>query len=102
MVFNLRNDKENPLVLKRVIGLPGETVKIKGGMASICGTDWADTFGNNDDVRNPGTAKDNYTIVLSTDEIFVLGDNRGRSFDSRMFGPVKKSEVKYIDPWVIK
>lgn len=102
VLFALRQGEETIIVLKRVIGLPGETVKIAGGMAAIAGAGWVDSFGRNDDLRNADAARDNYAITLASDEIFVLGDNRGRSIDSRMFGPVKLSDVRYYGPYVVK
>lgn len=73
--------------IKRVIGLPGETVEIKNGKVYI-----------NDQVISEnyleyGITYPNLKVVLRDDEYFVLGDNRVDSLDSRVFGVVKKDEI---------
>ena len=71
-------------IIKRVIGLPGETVEIIEGRVYINGEPIEDDFYlfNEDDNFGP--------IVISENSYFVLGDNRGYSIDSRYW---EKSEV---------
>lgn len=73
--------------VKRVIGLPGETVQIIGSDIYINGVLLEENYGKTK-ITNPGLAKK--PITLSGDEIFVLGDNREVSLDSRYeeVGPV--------------
>lgn len=73
--------------VKRVIGLPGETVQIIGSDIYINSKLLEENYGKNE-ITNAGIAKD--PITLSDDEIFVLGDNREVSLDSRYpeVGPV--------------
>ncbi|MGB9598557.1 MAG: signal peptidase I [Minisyncoccales bacterium] len=73
--------------IKRVIGLPGETVEVKDGNIFINGKILKEDYLNN--VLTFPTAK----ISLGPDEYFVLGDNRDSSLDSRVFGPLKR---KYL------
>jgi signal peptidase I len=79
-------DMRDPLI-KRVIGLPGETIEIRDGHVYIDGRVLEEpyveqlTFGN----VSPR--------VISPDHVFVLGDNRGASNDSRSFGEVALSNV---------
>ena len=66
--------------LKRVIGLPGETVQIVNGYVSINGEPLAEDE-SYDKIADPGLADGE--ITLGNDEFFVLGDNRNNSEDSR-------------------
>lgn len=79
-------------IIKRIIGLPGETVEIKGGNVFINGAVIADKYGKG---HTSPIDIVNKKIELKEDEFFVLGDNRENSGDSRyeIIGPVKKKEV---------
>lgn len=77
--------KDGGYIVKRVIGLPGETVRCKNNQIYINGLPIEDEFAElTDGFRE---------ITLGYDEIFVLGDNRIKSFDSRHYGPFKLSQV---------
>lgn len=86
-IIVLDEEKDNEKIIKRVIGLPGETVAIKKGKIYI-----------NDKVIDDeyayGETSDYDKVTLADDEYFILGDNRLISKDSRYFGPIKKSEIK--------
>jgi len=74
--------------IKRIVGLPGETVGIENGKVLI----------NNQVLREPYLESSVKTLgdttrVLQSDEYFVLGDNRSVSSDSRAWGPVPRSFV---------
>ncbi|MCR4901476.1 MAG: signal peptidase I [Butyrivibrio sp.] len=84
---------DEPCFIKRIIGLPGETVQIDtNGTIYINGEVLEEGYGA-EIIQDPGRAID--PIVLGEDEYFVLGDNRNHSMDGRDYsvGNVKKSTI---------
>ena len=67
--------------IKRIIGLPGETVQIKDGKVFINGNELSDDVYGNELINDPGLAAN--PVSLGSNEYFVLGDNRNSSIDSR-------------------
>lgn len=92
VVFQKYNGTKNKTYIKRVIGLPGESVQIIGSTIYINGKPIEENYGK-DPITDAGIAGDG--IILGKDEFFVLGDNRAVSIDSRdsRVGIVKKSEL---------
>ena len=78
VVFERDNEK---YYIKRIIGLPGETVQIYDGVIYINNTPLDDPYGYEDYIIDPGLAEE--PIELGENEYFVLGDNRNVSRDSR-------------------
>jgi len=75
--------------IKRVIGLPNETVDIKGNTVTITNATHPNGFQLSEPfVTNPANNDTHYT--LGNNEYFVMGDNRIASSDSRYWGPVTK------------
>lgn len=78
--------------IKRIIGLPGETVNVDRGRTSITKADGSTIILNETYV----VAEDaTYTVTtnLGDDEFFVMGDNRPRSSDSRVWGALPRHDV---------
>ena len=75
------------IYLKRVIGLPGDTVALAHGAVSIDGRPLAEPYAPQRD------GSDVSPQVVPPDSLYVLGDNRGDSDDSRSFGPVPVASV---------
>lgn len=86
VVLHLPNQSRE-LLIKRVIALPGETIEVKEGGVYINGERLAEPYLNFETRGSYGP------LVIPADHIFVMGDNRGASNDSRSFGPVQIDQV---------
>lgn len=80
--------------IKRVIGLPGERVKIEKGNVFIYNQENTEGIKLEETYLPSGLAtKGDSDYLLKEDEYFVMGDNRNHSSDSRTWGPIKTSNV---------
>ncbi len=83
---------ESKYYIKRVIGLPGDTVELVGTTVTIKNKDHPQGFSLPQDYI-VHTKNDAFAITLKDDEFFVLGDNRPQSSDSRSWGPVPRKNI---------
>ncbi len=82
--------------IKRVIGLPGDTVDIHDGEVFINGTMIDEPYLYSTapgDPSQPTTSSNESRWVIPPDELFLMGDHRQNSANSRVFGPVEEDHV---------
>lgn len=94
IVFDLPQNTSRALI-KRVIGLPGETVDLRGNSVFIKNEAHPDGFQLTepylDEVNLGGSS--NMQVTLGADQFFVLGDNRKVSADSRLWGVLPREDI---------
>ena len=99
IVFKFPRDPERDFI-KRVIGLPGETLEVRGGEVHIDGEPLDEPW-----LRQPGTASAAGAAMIPRRDkprtgrnpgghYFMMGDNRGNSEDSRVWGPMPEDHIK--------
>ena len=91
IIFN--QPMEGKYLIKRIIGLPGDTVTLSGNTITIKNAAHPEGFTLDQTYltyTNPETPK---TITLDNSHYFVLGDNRPVSYDSRYWGPLASSDI---------
>ncbi len=79
--------------IKRVIGLPGETVKIKNGKITITKDGKSTVLEETTYLPNSVSTDGDINVVLKDNAYFVLGDNRPFSYDSRRWGVLPKEDI---------
>lgn len=85
-------DVYNRVYIKRVVGVPGDTLELKNDKVYINGEEYQEDYTSTDKTLQSG---DESEWTLSSDQYFVMGDNRlpGASNDSRAFGPVYEDSI---------
>lgn len=87
VAFSSGEGEERRVLLKRVIGMPNERIQLKGGHVFVDGRELAEPYAPLADSSNTPL------ISVPANSIYVLGDNRAESNDSRLFGPILESAV---------
>jgi signal peptidase I len=91
VVFDRMNQEHDDLV-KRVIGLPGDTLEMRDCVVLVNGEILNEPYLSADDMTNCGVG--NVPLFsLAPDTYFVMGDNRSESLDSRAFGAIEKTAI---------
>jgi len=89
VVFESVDNSDEDLI-KRVIGLPGDEIAVRGGKLFVNGEPQQEPYTNK---KLPDMTSFAQTIVPEG-HVFVMGDNRGNSQDSRVFGPLPKENIE--------
>jgi len=94
VVFDLPQNESRALI-KRVIGLPGETVVLSGQSVTIINTEHPQGFTLAEPYLDPAnlTGVNEMRVTLAADRYFVLGDNRRVSADSRIWGTLPRNDI---------
>lgn len=94
VVFKLPRMEKRDLI-KRIIGVPGDTVSIEGSTVTITNAAHPTGFVLNEPYLDPANVSqnDHVSVTLGNDEYFVLGDNRRVSADSRSWGKLPRQNI---------
>ena len=79
--------------IKRIVGLPGETIEIGDGKVVIFSEKGSQILNESDYLSPYITTPGDIRVTLDENEYFVLGDNRSVSADSRRFGPLPRKNI---------
>lgn len=82
--------------IKRIIGLPGDTVELRDGKVYVNGSHY--TTGEESGITEPEGEAVSYPLTLGESQYFVMGDNRTDSVDSRTFGPIVGVQIMGVIP----
>jgi signal peptidase I len=83
-------DNSNEDLIKRVVGLPGDKIAVRGGKLFVNGEPQREPYTNK---KLPDRSFYAQTTVPKN-HVFVMGDNRGNSADSRVFGPLPEKNIE--------
>ena len=91
IVFKYPRDRSQYFI-KRVVGLPGETIEVTGGNVIVYNTENPNGLVL-EEVYLEESTTGKIRVTLGEDEYYVFGDNRDSSLDSRSFGPITREDI---------
>ena len=90
VVFDSVEEDDDQTLIKRVVGLAGDEIQVQDGVLYVNGEAQEEPY-----LNDPGRPQAPYgPTVVPEGHIFVMGDNRGNSADSRVFGPLPLENLK--------
>lgn len=93
VVFKAPPDEQNEFI-KRIIGLPGDSVKVEQGKVYVNGNLLPESYlPQNLQTLSGNFAIEGAAVTVPANNYFVMGDNRGHSYDSRNFGFINKTKI---------
>ncbi len=92
-VIIFKRPEENKYLIKRIIGLPGDTLEFEGDKITVKNAEHPQGFLLNQSFVQNKKSEPKTTVILSETHYYVLGDNRKVSYDSLSWGPLPESAI---------
>ncbi len=94
VVFRSVDSRNSEDIVKRVVGLPGDEISLQNNVLSVNGEALDEPYAATEERSQSYPDRDSFDpATVPRDHVFVMGDNRAHSFDSRFFGPIPQENL---------